>query len=69
MRAMMAHTGLQKNLMTGLWLECGTTTTKIENMMVNPHKEKCAYYRKNFRNFVEIGVVRIISTVKDKLED
>ena len=46
--------------------------------MVNPHDKKCAhvkfyenfsYYAKQLRTFVEMGVVRSITTVKSKLED
>ena len=38
-RAMMTHTGLHKNLNTGLWPECATTANKLENILVNPKKE------------------------------
>ena len=37
---MMAHTELYKNLKTGIWHECMATKTKLENIMVNLHKEK-----------------------------
>ena len=43
MCAMMAHTGVYENLNTDLWTECAATTNKIENIMVNPHEEKCAH--------------------------
>ena len=41
MHTLMEHAGLHKNPKTGLWTECATTATKLENIMVNPHKEKC----------------------------
>ena len=43
MRAIMAHVVLHKNLKTQLYPECAETMTKLENIMLNPHKEKCAY--------------------------
>ena len=39
----MAHTGLHENLKTGLWPKCAATSSKLENIMVNTHKEKCAH--------------------------
>ena len=39
----MTHVGLHENLRTGLWLKCAETATKLENIMVNPHEEECAY--------------------------
>ena len=39
----MAHTGLHENLKTGIWTECVTTATKLGNIMVNPHEEKCVH--------------------------
>ena len=39
---MMMHLGMHENLKTGLWPECASTATKTENIMVNPHEEKCA---------------------------
>ena len=42
-RAMMIHAVLHENLKTGLSPECTATATKLENIMVNPHKEKCAH--------------------------
>ena len=41
--AMMAHVGLHENLKTGIWPKRAATTTKLENIMVDPHKEKCAH--------------------------
>ena len=43
MRGFMAHVGLHENLKTGIWTECSATATKLENIMVNPHKEKFAH--------------------------
>ena len=40
MRAGMVHMGLHENLKTYLWSECAATAIKLENIMVNPHKEK-----------------------------
>ena len=40
MRAMMVKSRLHENLNTGLWYKYTVTTTKIENIMVNPHEEK-----------------------------
>ena len=46
--------------------------------MVNPHKEKCAHekfykkipdYAKYLNTLGEMGVVRSIATIKEKLED
>ena len=42
MRMMMEHAILHKNLKTVLWTKYTETMTKIENIMVNPHEEKCA---------------------------
>ena len=39
----MVHTGLNDTLKTGLWPECAATVTELENILVNLHKEKCAY--------------------------
>ena len=43
MCAMMRHIGLHENFKNGLWPEWAATETKLERIMVNPHKEKCAY--------------------------
>ena len=40
MCVMMTQAGLHENLKTGLWPECAATTTKLKNILVNPHKEK-----------------------------
>ena len=75
---MMAHSGIYENLKTGLWPECAANATKLENIMVKPHKEKCAHekfygkipdYAKYLRNFIKTGVVCSIATVREKLED
>ena len=61
MCAMMSHAELHENLNTGLCRKCVATATKLENIMVNPHEEKCAYekftskmpdYAKCSNNFV-----------------
>ena len=78
MRVMMTHSGLHKNLKTGLWPECAANATKIENIMVNPYEEKYAHenlyrkipdYTKYLRTFGEMGFVCSIAMVKEKLED
>ena len=75
---MILCTGLQEKIKTGLWTKCAATVTKLENIMVKPHKEKCAYekfyiiiseYAKHLRIFGEMGVAYIIATLKAKLED
>ena len=52
--------------------------TKLDNIMVNPDEEKCAHehfyrkmtdYTKYLCTLVEMGVVRSIATVNEKLED
>ena len=60
MRTMMAHTGIHDKLKTGLCPECATNSTKLENIMINPHEEKCAHdkfynnitdYKKNLKTY------------------
>ena len=41
-RTIMANAGPHENLKTDLWPECAATTTKLKNIIVNPHEEKCA---------------------------
>ena len=41
MLLIMAHMGLNKNLKTVLWYECSATETKLKNIMLHPHEEKC----------------------------
>ena len=57
---MMAHLRLHENFKTGIWPECAVTSTKLGNILVNPHEEKCAHnkscgkimdYAKQLRNF------------------
>ena len=76
--AMMAHTGLYEKIKTGLWPECATTVTKLENIIVNQHEEKCAHkkfyekipdYEKHLRTLGEMGFVWSITTLKFKLDD
>ena len=43
MRTMMTNAEIHENLNTGLWNKCVATATKLENIMVNSHEEKCAY--------------------------
>ena len=35
---MLSHEEIHGNLNIGLWPECAATATKLENIMVNPHK-------------------------------
>ena len=74
---MMMHAGIYENLNTGLWPKFAGTVTKLKNVMVNPHKTKCAYenfygeipdYAKILSNFEEMGAVRSIATIIVKLE-
>ena len=76
MHDMIVYTGIHGNLNTGLWPEFTANATKLENIMVNPHKEKYGHkkfyrkmpdYAKNLRNFGAMVVVPIIATVKAKL--
>ena len=46
------HVGLYKNINMGLCPECVTTMTKLENIMVNPHKNKCVY-KNLYRNITD----------------
>ena len=55
---MIDHVGIHENFKTGLWPECMSTATKIENMMVNPHKEN-ARSRSSMENY------RLQKTLKD----
>ena len=43
MRVMIAHKVLHDKLKTGLWTKFVATATKLEDVMVNLHEEKCAY--------------------------
>ena len=43
MLAMMVHLRLHEKLKTGLWSKRAATMTKLENIMVNPHKGECAH--------------------------
>ena len=43
MSAMVAHVGLQEKIRTGICPECAPTATNLENILVNPHEEKCAH--------------------------
>ena len=40
---MMAHVGIHENFKTGICPECVVTMTKLINIMVKPHEEKCAH--------------------------
>ena len=57
---MVMHVGINENLKTGIFPKWVATTAKFENIMVNPHREKCAYekfwgkmldYTKHLNNF------------------
>ena len=70
------YSQIHGNLKTGLWLECAATAKNLENVMLNPHEEKCAHdkfygripdYAKYLKALGEMGVVRSISAVKAKL--
>ena len=77
MCVMMTQVGLHENLRTGIWPDCAATATKLENIMVNPHKNKCSHenfygkildYTIYLRTLVEMLVVRSIAMLKAKLE-
>ena len=40
---MVAHAGIHENLKNGLWDKFVATVTKLENIMVKSHEEKCAH--------------------------
>ena len=80
MRMMMAHMRLHENPNTSIWPECATTTTKPENIMVNPHEEKCAHkkfygkipdYTKSLKTLGGMRVIHSITTVNNsrKIEE
>ena len=39
----MARVGLYDKIKTGIWTKYATTRNKLETIMVNLQKEKCAY--------------------------
>ena len=43
MHVIVGHSGLHEILKTGLWTKFAETATKLENVMVNQHKEKCVH--------------------------
>ena len=43
MRAMTAYVVIHENLKNGLRHKCAATPTKLENIIVKLHKEKCAH--------------------------
>ena len=43
MCTMMTQTILHDKSKTGLWTKFAATMTKLENITVKPHEEKCAY--------------------------
>ena len=40
---MAVYVGLHENLKTVQWLEYAAIMTKIKNIRVNPHEDKCLY--------------------------
>ena len=72
----MVHVGLHKIPKIALSPKCVETMNKIENIMVYPHKYKCAYkkFYKNpsqkncFNNFGQTKILHIIIRLKFKLE-
>ena len=74
----MVHTGLHKKLKTGICPECAATATKPRKYYGKPRWRKICIWEvlrkmqehaKYLSTFVEMGVVRIIATIKQKLED
>ena len=75
---MMVHTVLHENIKTGLWFKWAASATKLENIMINPYKEKCTQekfydkipdYENYLRSFGEMEVVCSITTILKKVED
>ena len=72
----MAPAGINENSNTGLWHECAATVNKLENIVVNPHKQiayekfyrKIPYYAKHWRDFWEKLVMHTIFRIKVKLK-
>ena len=73
MRLMVEYAVIHENLKTGLCPKCAATATKLENIMINPHKERFTHekfyvktsdYAKYLSTFVEMGVIHSIATVK-----
>ena len=76
MREMMAHAELYEKLKIGLWTKYVATVTKLENIMVNLHEEKCAYnkfygqmidYKKHSKTLGWMVFVHSIVNIKYKL--
>ena len=72
MRAMMVHTGLNEKLNTAPWLECAANATKLENNLVNPHKEIYTHYKfygkildyaKYLKTLGEMGILSVKSNL------
>ena len=72
-RFMMQHTVKHENLKTVIWPKLAAIATKLENILVNPNKEKCAheklygkipYYAKYLSTFGEMVVVQSIATME-----
>ena len=70
---MTTHSGIHKNINTGPWTKCVATATKLENIMVKSHEEKCAHknfcdnipdYGKYLNSLKKMGVVHSIISVK-----
>ena len=40
---MMTDVRLHEKLKAGIWPKCTATVTKLENIMLNPHEDKCAH--------------------------
>ena len=68
----MAHSGLNEKINTGLWTKWAANATKLESIMANMHKEKCAH--KNFcgnipdyaissKTLEEMGVLQSIVSI------
>ena len=43
MRMMMEQLRPYKKLKSGIWHECASAMTKLENITVKPHEDKCDY--------------------------
>ena len=58
MHMMMSHMGINDNLNTFLFHNCSENVTKLQTIMVNPHKEKRTY-GKFYNNMPDNEILKI----------
>ena len=77
-RAMLNTAGFPLEMRQKFWAEAALTATKLENMMVHKTDEKCPHelfwdrkpeYWKFLRTFGEMGVVKIHTKIRGKMEN